>query len=89
MIDSFIWLCKLSDIIRDIAVFHEKSRFDREWCGSLISSAAVITEASQVSQFDGQLRNWKEEYLEVNSEYLNSSRPGSPKMPCYVLIICE
>jgi hypothetical protein len=89
MIDSFIWICKLSDIIRDIAVFHEQKRFDREWFDGLIGSAATLAEEIQVSQFDSQLRDWKEEYLKLNGEYINSLRPGNSKFPNYVLIICE
>jgi hypothetical protein len=89
MIDSFIWLCKLSDIMRDIAVFHEKKRFDREWSNSLIGSATILAEELQVSQFHIQLRDWKEGYLKLNGEYIKSLTPGSSKMPNYVLIICE
>jgi hypothetical protein len=89
LVDSFIWLCKLSDIMRDIAVFHERTRFDREWTDGLINRAALIPEANQVQQFDSQLRNWKEEYLKVNGEYVRSLRPGTSKFPNYVLIICE
>jgi len=89
LVDSFIWLCKLSDIMRDIAVFHERKRFDREWSDGLINRATLIPEANQVQQFDSQLRSWKEEYLKVNGEYVKSLRPGIPKFPNYVLIICE
>jgi len=88
-IDSFIWLCKLSDIMRDIAVFQEKKRFDREWSNTLLNSAAIIPEASQVSQFENRLKNWKEEYVKVNGDYIRTLRPGTSKMPNYVLIICE
>ena len=89
MIDSFIWFCKLSDIIRDIAVFHEKKRFDREWSGGLVSSTTILAEEIQVSKFDTQLSDWKEEFLKSNGEYIKSVVPGSPKMPNYLLIICE
>ena len=89
VIDSFIWLCKLSDIMRDIAVFHEQKRFDREWSDNIISRATIIPEASRVSQFDSQLQNWREEYLKVSGEYITSLKPGSSKMPNYVLMICE
>jgi hypothetical protein len=89
MIDSFIWACKLSDIIRDIAVFHEKRRFDREWFDGVIDSATTLADEIQVSQFDSQLRDWKEEYLKLNGEYIELLRPGSSKFPNYVLIICE
>ena len=89
VIDSFIWLCKLSDIMRDIAVFHERKRFDREWSDNIIDRATIMPEASRVSQFDSQLRNWREEYLKVSSEYITSLKPGTSKMPNYVLMICE
>jgi hypothetical protein len=89
MIDSFIWMCKLSNTIRDIAVFHEKKRFDREWSDGHISNATILAEEVLVSQYDGQLRDWREEYLKLNGEYINSLRPGCSKMPNYVLIICE
>jgi hypothetical protein len=75
--------------MRDIAVFHEKKRFDREWSDTRINRAVIIPEANQVSDFDRRLRNWREEYLKVNNEYVKSLRPGSSKMPNYVLIICE
>ena len=88
-IDAFIWLCKLSDIMRDIAVFQEEKRFDREWSDSLINQASIMGEASRVLQFDSQLRNWREEYLKVNSQYITALKPGSPKIPNYVLMICE
>ena len=89
LVDSFIWLCKLSDIMRDIAVFHERTRFDREWTDGRIDRATLILEANQVQQFDSQLKNWKEEYLKANGEYVRSLRPGTSKFPNYVLIICE
>jgi hypothetical protein len=48
-----------------------------------------LAEEVLVSQYDGQLRDWREEYLKLNGEYINSLRPGCSKMPNYVLIICE
>ena len=89
LINSFIWLCKLSDIMRDIAVFHEGKRFDREWSGKPIDKATLTAEATQVQQFDSQLRDWKEAYLRVSGEYIGALSPGTSKFPNYVLIICE
>jgi GTP1/Obg family GTP-binding protein len=88
-IESFIWLCKLSNIMRDIANFHEKRRFDREWADKLVDETDVVPELAQVSRFSNQLKNWKEEYLKVSGEYIKSIRPGTSKMPSYVLIICK
>ena len=89
LIQAFIWLCKLSDVMRDIAVFHEQTRFDREWSGKRIDQAKIMSEASRVSQFDTQLRSWREEYLKVNGEYIASLKVGTSKFPNYVLMICE
>lgn len=86
-IDAFIWLCKLSDIIRDIAVFHERNRFDRKWSDGLIDKAHIMPELNQVSQFDCELKIWREGYLKVNGTYINLAKPGFSKMPNYTLII--
>ena len=75
--------------MRDIAVFHEGKRFDREWSGGPIDRATLAAEATQVQQFDSQLRDWKEAYLRVSGEYIGSLSPGTSKFPNYVLIICE
>jgi hypothetical protein len=88
-IEAFIWLCKLSDIIRDVAVFHERNCFHRTWSGSLIDKAALMPELNQVSQFDCRLKNWKEGYLKVNGDYIRSPKPNMSKMPNYVQIINE
>ena len=89
LIQSFIWLCKLSDTMRDIAVFHEQTRFDREWSNNCVDQAKIMFEASQVSQFDSLLRSWRGEYLKVNGEYIASLRVGTSKFSNYVLVICE
>lgn len=89
VLQSFIWWCSLSDIVRDIAVFQEKKRFDREWSDSLTTEAAIVSELAQVSQFDNRLKSWKEGYLQVNSDYINSIKPGTSKLPNHVLIIGE
>jgi hypothetical protein len=87
MIEAFIWLCKLSDIIRDIAVFQERNRFDRKWSDSRIDKEDIMPEFNQVSQFDCQLKSWREGYLEVIGNYINSPKPGFCKVPNYALII--
>ncbi len=88
-IESFIWLCKLSNIMRDVANFHEKRRFDREWADKIVDETDVVPELAQVSRFSNQLKNWKEEFLKISGEYIKSIRPGTSKMPSYVLIICK
>lgn len=87
MIDSFIWLCKLSDIMRDLSVFHESNRFDREWSDSHIDGAAIMPELTKVSGFDSRLRSWEDGYRKINGEFIKSFIPGQCKMPNYVLII--
>jgi Fungal specific transcription factor domain len=89
VIDAFIWLCKLSDIIRDVAIFHENNSFGREWSDSRIERAEIVPEITQVTQFDNQLKNWREGYLKINGEFVKSLIPRLTKMPNYVLIINE
>jgi hypothetical protein len=88
-IEAFIWLCKLSNIMRDIAVFHENNRFDREWSDSHIGGAAVMPELTRVQEFDSQLKSWKDGYLKVNGDIIKFTMAGTSKMPSYVLIINE
>lgn len=89
VLEAFICLCDLSDIVRDVAVFHEENSFDREWSGGLIDKAAIVPEITQVSQFDNRLKNWKEGYLKLAGEYIKSILPRSCRMPNYLLIIGE
>ena len=89
MIDAFIWLCKLTDIMRDIAVFHETNRFDREWAGGHASEATVVPSLTRVSQFDGLLRNWKTGYQEAYDYLITTPVPYRCKMPNYILVIAE
>jgi hypothetical protein len=89
VLQSFIWWCSLSDIIRDIAVFQEKKRVDQERSDGLVTEAAVISELAQVSRFDNRLRTWKKGYLQVSSDYIRSMKPGTSKLPNHVLIIGE
>lgn len=89
VIDSFIWLCKLSDIIRDVAIFHENNSFGREWSDSRIERADIVPEISQVTQFDNRLKKWREGYLKVNGDFIKSLVPRCPRMPNYVLLVNE
>ena len=88
-LEAFICLCDLTDIIRDIAVFHENNSFDREWSGGLIDKASIVPQITQVSQFDNRLKNWKEVYLKLAGDYIKSLIPRSCRMPNYVLIVGE
>ena len=87
VIEAFIWLCKLSDILRDVAVFHEKNYFARSWTGAGMDKDAIMPELNQVSEFDSRLNDWKEGYLEINGDCIRSPRPSASKMPNYVMII--
>jgi hypothetical protein len=87
MIDSFIWLCKLTDIMRDIAVFHESNRFDREWSDSRMDGTSIMPELTKVSEFDSRLRNWEEGFRKINGDFIKSPVAGRCKMPNYVLIM--
>lgn len=89
VLEAFIWSCELTDILRDVAVFHENNSFDREWSGGLIDKAQIVPEITQVSQFDNRLKNWKEGYLKLTGDYIKSLLPRSCRLPNYVLIICE
>ena len=89
VLEAFICLCDLTDIIRDVAVFHENNSFDREWSGGLIDKAAIIPEITQVSQFDNRLKHWKEGYLKITGDYIKSLLPRSCRIPNYLLIVCE
>jgi hypothetical protein len=89
VIDAFICLCKLSDIIRDVAIFHEENSFGREWSDSRIERADIVPEITKVTQFDNKLKKWREEYLKLNGEFIKSLVPRITKMPNYVLIINE
>jgi hypothetical protein len=75
--------------MRDIAVFHENNRFDREWSDSYIDGAALMPELTRVSEFDSQLKSWKDGYLKVNGDIIKFPMAGTSKMPNYVLIIAE
>lgn len=89
MIDAFIWLCKLTDVMRDIAVFHENNRFDREWSGGHVNGATIMPSLTRVSQFDGILRNWKTGYQKAYGYLITTPVPGRCKMPNYILVIAE
>jgi hypothetical protein len=89
MIHTFIWLCKLTDVMRDIAVFHENNRFDREWSDGQVDEATIMPTLTRVSQFDGLLRNWKAGYLKAYGYLITTPVPGRCKMPNYILVIAE
>jgi hypothetical protein len=88
-LEAFINLCDLTDIIRDVAVFHENNSFDREWSGGIIDKASIVPEITQISQFDNRLKNWKEGYLKIAGDYIKTLIPRSSRMPNYILIVCE
>lgn len=57
---SFIWLCKLSEIMAAIAVFQRKNRFSRDWDADGIGIST--SELEQVSVFDQDLKDWKDAF---------------------------
>jgi hypothetical protein len=89
VLEAFIWMCELTDIIRDVAVFQENNSFDREWSGGFLDKAQFVPEITQVSQFDNRLKNWKEGYLKITGDYIKSLMPRSCRLPNYALIVSE
>jgi hypothetical protein len=88
-LEAFICHCDLSDIVRDVALFHETNSFDREWSGGVIDKASIVPEITQVSQFDNRLKHWKEAFLKLTGDYIKALAPRSCRIPNYVLIVAE
>jgi hypothetical protein len=89
MAKAFISLCKLTDIMRTIAVFQENNRFEREWSEGSISREAIMTELTEVSRFDKQLKDWKDEYKEFNKKVLENTALGQSLIFVYNIVVCE
>lgn len=88
---SFIWLCKLSEIMAAIAVFQQRTRFSREWNGESIGSS--ISELDEVIVFDREIRKWKDDFetdvLEVIGDHSVKDNEDVPIPVSILRIVCK
>lgn len=86
---AFIWFCRLTDIMRTIAVFQENNRFEREWSDGHLDRQALISELTQVSIFDRQLKDWRRDYEKSLGSVLKDTTLRRSLIHSYSLIVCE
>jgi hypothetical protein len=54
---AFVWLCKLSEIMADIAIFQRDNKFSRDWNAN--DSCVGLSEAEKVIGLEQELRSWR------------------------------
>ncbi|RFU30621.1 hypothetical protein B7463_g5723, partial [Scytalidium lignicola] len=57
---TFIWFCKLTKIMANIAVAQRKHKFSRDWNGDAVGNTA--SELEEVNKLDVELNSWLEEF---------------------------
>lgn len=88
-IACFVKLCELSDVVKEIAVFHENLRFEREWSDSFATREAIVPELAKVAHLENQLREWKQTFQTCFSTSQPPISAGSSILPLYTVMICE
>jgi hypothetical protein len=71
---SFIWFCKLSNIMASIAIFQRQNKFSRDWNGE--NSKDSSSELDQVRQFDRELETWRDEFESAILDVLGNDSPA-------------
>lgn len=89
MVKAFIWLCKLTDIMSKVAVFQDNNRYERKWSDDLVSRDFIRSESEEVVVFDKQLRSWKQEYQQTNSDFIHEVPAGRSVIFLYNMLVCE
>ncbi|KAH8803134.1 hypothetical protein F5884DRAFT_861470 [Xylogone sp. PMI_703] len=63
---TFIWFCKLSKIMANIAVAQRKHRFSRDWSGDEVGNTE--SELVEVNKLDAELQCWLQDFENAAAE---------------------
>lgn len=81
----FIWLCKLSNIMAELAHFQRGIQFERDWNTSGTGGSITESEFHQVLTFDKRLHSWRKDFEAVVKASSRGPPPDDNNTGVYIL----
>jgi hypothetical protein len=85
MMSTFIWFCRLSDIMMAVTIFLKGKSAD--WQHGMKDFAMPVDEIHQVRAFEAQLEGWRQAYQNECGYPMSQNLPGYCKMQLYTMDI--